>query len=154
MIWMPFLSFKRITHVYLLKISITHNKKRIPLLNLLINCISEKSAPQILSIKGDCTFLFLNFLIIGLCYYSANYWFEIFSFSIPLPVKLFTSIAEVFFIKGFIDHWSKSTLISIIFWISSNIKCFMMQYVIIRSCFSSLILEISIGHAMLKTSLT
>ena len=36
--------------------SITHNKKQIPLLNLLINCILAKSAPQILSIKGDCTF--------------------------------------------------------------------------------------------------
>ena len=34
-----FLSFKGINHAYLLKISITHNKKRIPLLSLLINCI-------------------------------------------------------------------------------------------------------------------
>ena len=49
---MPFLSFKEITHVYLLKISITHNKKQIPLLNLLIDCVSVRSASQILSIKG------------------------------------------------------------------------------------------------------
>ena len=41
----PFLSFKGITYVYLLKISITHNKKRITLLDLLINCISARSAP-------------------------------------------------------------------------------------------------------------
>ena len=52
--------------------SITHNKKRISLLNLLINCISARSAPQMLPIKGECTFHFLNFLIIGLCNSSAN----------------------------------------------------------------------------------
>ena len=46
----------------------------IAFLNLLINCISS----QILSIKGDCTFLFLNFLIIGLCNSSANSLLEIF----------------------------------------------------------------------------
>ena len=64
----PFLSFKGITHAYLLKISITHNKKQIPLLNLLINCISAISAPQILSLNYEHTFLFSNFLIIA----SAN----------------------------------------------------------------------------------
>ena len=37
--------------MYLLKISITHNKKRIPLLNLLVNYISARSAPQIVSLK-------------------------------------------------------------------------------------------------------
>ena len=37
---------------------ITHNKERIPLLNLLINCMSARSAPQILSIKGECNFVF------------------------------------------------------------------------------------------------
>ena len=47
---MPFLSIKRITDTYLQKISKTHNKKQIPLLNLLINCILVRSAPQILSI--------------------------------------------------------------------------------------------------------
>ena len=47
--------------------SIIHNKKRIPLLNLLINCTSARSAPQILSIKGECTYLFWSFLIIALC---------------------------------------------------------------------------------------
>ena len=46
-----FLSFKIITHAYLLKLSIKHHKKRIPLLNLLINCISARAAPQ-------CVFFF------------------------------------------------------------------------------------------------
>ena len=36
------------------------------LLNLRINCISAKSALQILSIKDECTFLLLNFLRISL----------------------------------------------------------------------------------------
>ena len=58
--------------------SITHNKKRIPLLQLLVNSISARSAPQILPIKGDCTFPFLNFRIIGLCNSSANSFWEYF----------------------------------------------------------------------------
>ena len=61
----PFLSFKGTIEAYLLKISITHNKNQIPLLNLLNNCISAKSAPQILSLNAACTFLFSNFLIMG-----------------------------------------------------------------------------------------
>ena len=79
--------------MYLLKITITHNKKRIPLLNLLINCISARSAAQILS---ECTFLLLNFLIIGLCNSLANSWSEMFSILIPLPANLFALVAEVF----------------------------------------------------------
>ena len=46
-----FLSFKEITHAYLLSISVTHNKNVIPLFNLLINCISAKSPPERLFIK-------------------------------------------------------------------------------------------------------
>ena len=53
--------------------SIAHNKKRILLLNLLVNCISAKPAPKFLSIKGEFTFLLLNFLIIGLCNSGAIY---------------------------------------------------------------------------------
>ena len=64
--------------------SITHNKSLNPLLNLLINSIFARSAPQIFSIKNYCTFLLLNFLIIGLCNSSANSLFKIFSFLIPL----------------------------------------------------------------------
>ena len=57
--------------------SITHNKNLNPLSNLLINCISAKSAPQIWFKKGECTFLLSNFLIVGLCNSSANYFLEI-----------------------------------------------------------------------------
>ena len=59
----PFLCFKGATQAYLLKILITHNKNLISLLYLLNNCISAKSAPQILSINAACTFPFSNFLM-------------------------------------------------------------------------------------------
>ena len=39
----------------------TYNKKQVPLLNLLISCISAGVAPQILSLKDKCTFLFFKF---------------------------------------------------------------------------------------------
>ena len=82
------LSFKGITHAYLLKISITHNKNLNPLLNLLINCISSRSTPQILSIKDEYTFRFLNSLIISLHNYSANSLFDLFSVLMLLRVFL------------------------------------------------------------------
>ena len=76
-----FLSFKEIAHALLRKISITHNKIRNPLFNLLINNrISARSAPQITTKKGEYTFLLLNFQIIGLRSSSANYLSEIYSF--------------------------------------------------------------------------
>ena len=74
----PFLSFKGITQAYLLKISITHNKERL--------------APQILSVKNDCTFLFLNFLIIVLYNSTANFLLKIFSFLTPLPDVFYRKI--------------------------------------------------------------
>ena len=43
--------FKGTTYAYLLKILITHNKRQIPLLYVLFNCLSARSAHQILSIK-------------------------------------------------------------------------------------------------------
>ena len=43
----------------------THNKYLNPLLNLLNDCISAKSIPQILSLNEEYTFLFLNFLVTG-----------------------------------------------------------------------------------------
>ena len=71
------LSFKGITHAYLLQISVTHNKKLLPLLSLFINYISVRSALQILSIKDECVFRFSNVLIIDLCNNSsANSWFD------------------------------------------------------------------------------
>ena len=81
---------------HLLSISTTHNKNQNPLLNVLINCISAKSTPQILSIKGKCTFLLLNFPIIGLCNYFANSLLEIFLFLIPLPEVFFQNIYKPF----------------------------------------------------------
>ena len=41
-----------------------HNQKRIPLLDLLVNCISATSEPKILSLKDKYTWSFLSFLII------------------------------------------------------------------------------------------
>ena len=53
-----FLSFKRTTQGYLVKISIAHNKYLIPLLHLLINYISATPTPQVLSLKEEYAFLF------------------------------------------------------------------------------------------------
>ena len=50
-----------------------------------MSCMSERSAHQILSIRDECTFLFLNFVINGFCNYSDNFLFEIFLFPILLP---------------------------------------------------------------------
>ena len=75
--------------------SITLNKSLNPSSNLLINYISARSAPQILSIKDECTFPFSNFLIIGLCNSSANSLFEIFSFLIALPEADLSRVAKV-----------------------------------------------------------
>ena len=72
--------------------SITHNKNLNPLLNLLINCISAKSALQVLFIKSDCSFLFLNLFIIGLCNSLANALFEIFPFLTPPPDAFYQKI--------------------------------------------------------------
>ena len=104
----------------------THNKSLNPLISLLINCISAKSVPQILSIK-ECTFLSLNFLIIGLSNSLANSLLGIFSFLIPLPANLFAHLAEFFYQKIY-KPLKQDLIDSIIFWIFSNIKCFIMQY--------------------------
>ena len=70
--------------------SITHNKKQIPLLNLLNSFVFARSGSQVFSIKIDCTFLLLNFLIIGLCNSSAYFLFEIFSL-LTVPPEHFLS---------------------------------------------------------------
>ena len=67
------------------------NKNRNSLLNLLINCISANSLPQILSVKDEYTLRFLNFLIIGLCNSSAN--------SCLLIISLLTPVLEDFLSK-------------------------------------------------------
>ena len=65
--------------------SITHNKKQVPLLNLLINCMLGRSEPQMLPIKGECTIRFLNFLIIRLCSSLDNSLFFMISFLTTPP---------------------------------------------------------------------
>ena len=56
--------------------------------------MSAKYSPQILSTKGECTFVLLNFLITHLCNSSANFLSDIISFlTVPLEVDLSTSEA-------------------------------------------------------------
>ena len=50
----------------------THSKNLIPLLYLLINCMSESSDPQMLSRKNEYILRFLNFLVMDLCNLLAN----------------------------------------------------------------------------------
>ena len=58
--------------MFTLVISMTHNKHRNPRSYLLINCISARSVPQILSLKDEHTSSFSNFLVIGLYNSPAN----------------------------------------------------------------------------------
>ena len=53
--------------------------------------------------KGEYTFLLLNFLLIGLCNSTANYWFEIFPFLIPVPESDLSASEDDFYQKP-IDH--------------------------------------------------
>ena len=74
----------------------TNKKNQNPLLYLLINCISSRSAPQILPLKDERTFRFLHFLIIGLCSSSANYWFSgTRSELIPLTLGVAAAFSEI-----------------------------------------------------------
>ena len=90
----PVLSYKEIIHAYLLQISITHNKKRIPSLNLLFNCIFERSSTQTCYLKDDHTFCFTNPLIIVLCNLSTNCWFDVISLLKPLPEDFLSKIYQ------------------------------------------------------------
>ena len=142
MLLILFLVLKGTTHVYLLLISIRHNENQNPWLNIRINCISERSALQLLFIKDKCTFRFTNFQIIRLCKFSQlilNFTFDSTTWSI--------------FIEKFINHRSKVFLISIVLGIFSNIKCFVTQY-FIRNYSSRQILKISIRHIMEKKALS
>ena len=116
----PFWCFNGITHAYLLCTSIAHNKKRILLLCLLINCISAKSALKMLSIKDKHTLRCWNFLVITLCSSEAYFWFNVYLLFNPFPLD--------FIIRKFINHWRKSSLISIIFSNTSNFKYFITLY--------------------------
>ena len=56
--------------------------------------MSARSAPQILSIKGEYPFLFSNFLVICVCNSSANFLLEIILFlTVSTKVDLSTSKA-------------------------------------------------------------
>ena len=65
------------------------NKKGKSLLNLLINCISARSATQIWFLKDEYTFHFSNFPIIGWCHSSDNCLFGIVLFLAHLPREFF-----------------------------------------------------------------
>ena len=67
------------------------------LLNLLINCISARSATKILSLNDEYTFRFSNYVVIGLCNSPAYSWFDMFLFLAEPP-------EANFFIKAFINH--------------------------------------------------
>ena len=54
-----FLIFQRNNPSIFTKNIVTNNKNLNPLLSLLINCISAKSAPQILSLNAEYTFFFM-----------------------------------------------------------------------------------------------
>ena len=95
----PFLFFKGMTQSYLLLIAITHSKNLNPKSFIKISCISVKSVPKILSIKGEFTFLLLNFIIIGFCYSFDNSLLGIFSLLIPLLANLFAHAAKVYLSK-------------------------------------------------------
>ena len=154
--------FKGATHAHLWKISKTHNRKRIPLLNLLINYLSARSAPHILSIKDECTFRFPNFLVIGLCKSYANSWFDIFSFLITPPeadLSRVAHLAKVFDRAREVGKWTSYQKIHkplkqdpfYIHHISDflNIKCFYTQH-FIRSYSSGYIFKISTYHVESK----
>ena len=66
----------------------THSKNQIPLIYLLVNCVSAESACEMLTLRNVYTFHFLDFLIIGLCNFSANCWFDIITVLIGPPEVL------------------------------------------------------------------
>ena len=80
------------------------NKKRIPLLNLLMNCLSARSPSQILSIKREYTFAFPNNLIIGLYNSYANSLLDILSFLIAGLIESVAAPPQVFFYQKMIDY--------------------------------------------------
>ena len=73
-----------LTHMYLVKRSLTHNKYLTILFLEDNDSISAKYAAQILSLNLAQTFLHLNFLVTGLYSSSASYSFTL----APDPVSL------------------------------------------------------------------
>ena len=88
---LPFLSFKGLTHPYLVKKPITHDKYLTFLFFEANDSISAKSAAQILSLDLTKTFLFLNFF---------NYWFmHFFSY-----LFIYTESRSCFLFRKLKDH--------------------------------------------------
>ena len=66
----------------------THNKNRVILLYLPINCISACYEPDmLLPLKDEYTLYFSNFLIIGSCHSPANWRFSESEFQV-VPVSV------------------------------------------------------------------
>ena len=110
-----------------------HNKNKIPLLYLLMNFICARSTTHMLSLKNNYTLHFLNFVIIGLCNSSANFWFDIFFLIVDLSGRVTTPPASTPVTKVLVpvDFLSKNCkplkqdLFDIYHtWGFSNIKCF------------------------------
>ena len=80
------MSFERTTHVYLLKISITHDINKNPLLYLLI-IFTQNQHPNIV-FKEEHTYCFSNFSVLILCNSSANHWFDLIILLIAPPEVL------------------------------------------------------------------
>ena len=99
-ILITFLSFKGTTHTYLLKILMTHNKKWNPSPYLLINSISTRLVPGIVSLKDEYTLPFSNFLIIGYHNSSAKCLFGFTSLSIAGLSVCVTAAPEDFSSKS------------------------------------------------------
>ena len=90
----PFLSFKGTIHAYLLKVSLTHNKKRIVLLNYLLFPYWQDQNPKYYK---EFTVGFSNFLITGLCNSSANSWLDI--------ISLLTAPRELLTLEDFLSKY-------------------------------------------------
>ena len=100
----PFLPFKGTTQAYLLKMSMTHDKNLVPLLYLLINCISARSVLQVLSFKKRNS-SFSKFF---------NNWFMKFIWKLSV-LHRFNTTTYRFFIKKLVNYCSWSSFISIKF---------------------------------------
>ena len=83
-----FLSFKGLTHAYLGKISVTHNKYLAPWFLEDDNSILAKYAAQILSLNLAQAFLLLNFLITSFCNFGAGSTLTVAPASFFLPINL------------------------------------------------------------------
>ena len=79
---------------------------QIPLLCVLINCISAKLAPKMFFWRDKYTLHFSNFLIIDLCNSFSNYWFEITSL---LKTPFRSSHPDVFLEKSVLKISDKFT---------------------------------------------